>query len=49
MADLNAGVFTDVRVEVGSNSVILKQRLDESQLAPIFDDEWTASMVCSPN
>jgi hypothetical protein len=42
---LDGDTTRDVQVEVGEHSIVLKQQLDEGQLAPIFDDEWTASMV----
>jgi hypothetical protein len=32
-------------VEIGSHRIQLQTQLDEDKLAPIFDDEWTASMV----
>jgi hypothetical protein len=42
---LDSDTTRDVQVDVGEHSIVLKQQLDEDQLAPIFDDEWTASMV----
>ena len=45
MSEETLGEGQEELLEIGPHRIVLKTQLDEDQLAPIFDDEWTASMV----